>query len=417
MQEVLGSNTKIIDSGNGKNLIYLPLDKLKSGLDAATAAAAAAVDGRCEENGQGGQPMKLLPPIIALLLVVLIANSAFIVPAGQSALVLQFGRIEGSANAAVDYKPGLHFKLPLVQQVVRYDRRILNLEAQPERYFTSEKKAVNVDFYVKWRISDPAAYYRSFGGGRNADAGQSAPRADHQGCAALRVHRAHAQRPDRERALGHHRKRAQAGQCGDRGQDLGIRVVDVRIKRIEFPDEVLASVYKRMSAERNRLANEQRSNGKEEAAKIEADADRQVQVIKAEAERDAQEARGEGDAKAAEIYAAAYAKDADFYAFYRSLQAYREAFRDGGVIVRRSEVRVHALFRRQQERGASSGRCRILFAAALCLVLVLEGLFLFAAPQAWQHMAEQMRRLDPRQLRLIGGIMVAVGLLVLKLVA
>ncbi|HSN01506.1 MAG TPA: protease modulator HflC, partial [Rudaea sp.] len=114
---------------------------------------------------------------------------------------------------------------------------------------------------------------------------------------------------------------------------LGIRVVDVRIKRIEFPDEVLASVYKRMSAERNRLANEQRSNGKEEAAKIEADADRQVQVIKAEAERDAQEARGEGDAKAAEIYAAAYGKDPDFYAFYRSLKAYREAFKQGGVIV------------------------------------------------------------------------------------
>ena len=107
--------------------------------------------------------MKLLPPIIALLLVVLIANSAFIVPAGQSALVLQFGRIEGAGSAADDYKPGLHLKLPLIQQVVRYDRRILNLEAQPERYFTSEKKAVNVDFYVKWRIADPAAYYRSFG--------------------------------------------------------------------------------------------------------------------------------------------------------------------------------------------------------------------------------------------------------------
>jgi membrane protease subunit HflC len=107
----------------------------------------------------------------------------------------------------------------------------------------------------------------------------------------------------------------------------------VRIKRIEFPDEVVGSVYKRMSAERNRLANEQRSNGQKEAAKIEADADRQVQVIKAEAERDAQAARGDGDAKAAEIYAAAYGKDPEFYAFYRSLQAYRDAFKSGGVLV------------------------------------------------------------------------------------
>jgi membrane protease subunit HflC len=114
---------------------------------------------------------------------------------------------------------------------------------------------------------------------------------------------------------------------------LGIRVIDVRMKRIEFPDEVVGSVYKRMNAERNRLANEQRSNGQEAAAKIEADADRQVQVIKAEAERDAQNVRGEGDAKAAEIYAGAYGKDPEFYAFYRSLQAYRESFKNGGVIV------------------------------------------------------------------------------------
>jgi membrane protease subunit HflC len=114
---------------------------------------------------------------------------------------------------------------------------------------------------------------------------------------------------------------------------FGIRVIDVRIKRIEFPDEVLGSVYKRMSAERNRLANEQRSNGQEEAAKIEADADRQVQVLKAEAESDAQKIRGEGDGKAAEIYAAAYTKDPDFYAFYRSLQAYRQSLKHGGVLV------------------------------------------------------------------------------------
>ncbi|HMM56708.1 MAG TPA: protease modulator HflC [Rudaea sp.] len=276
--------------------------------------------------------MKLLTPILALLLVGLIANSAFVVPEGQSALVLQFGRIVGSGSAADEYAPGLHYKLPLIQQVVRYDRRILNLEAQPERYFTTEKKAVNVDFYVKWRIADPAAYYRSFGADPNQTLANQrlAPIIKD----ALRFEFTARTLNDliasaRSDITEHVREQAnQATQ-----DKLGIHVVDVRIKRIEFPDEVLASVYKRMSAERNRLANEQRSNGQEEAAKIEADADRQVQVIKAEAERDAQEARGEGDAKAAEIYAAAYAKDADFYAFYRSLQAYRDAFKSGSVIM------------------------------------------------------------------------------------
>jgi membrane protease subunit HflC len=276
--------------------------------------------------------MKLLTPILALLLVGLIANSAFVVPEGQSALVLQFGRIVGSGSAADEYAPGLHYKLPLIQQVVRYDRRILNLEAQPERYFTTEKKAVNVDFYVKWRIADPAAYYRSFGADPNQTLANQrlAPIIKD----ALRFEFTARTLNDliasaRSDITEHVREQAnQATQ-----EKLGIHVVDVRIKRIEFPDEVLASVYKRMSAERNRLANEQRSNGQEEAAKIEADADRQVQVIKAEAERDAQEARGEGDAKAAEIYAAAYAKDADFYAFYRSLQAYRDAFKSGSVIM------------------------------------------------------------------------------------
>jgi membrane protease subunit HflC len=276
--------------------------------------------------------MKLLPPVIALLLVMLIANSAFIVREGQSALVLQFGRIEGAGTTSADYKPGLHFKLPLVQQVVRYDRRILNLEAQPERYFTSEKKAVNVDFYVKWKISDPAAYYRSFGADnlqtlanqRLAPIIKDALRFEFN-ARALNELIASARSDITEHV------RDQANKASEK--TLGIRIVDVRIKRIEFPDEVLGSVYKRMSAERNRLANEQRSNGQEAAAKIEADADRQVQVIKAEAERDAQQVRGEGDAKASEIYAAAYSKDPEFYAFYRSLEAYRDAFKNSGVIV------------------------------------------------------------------------------------
>jgi len=276
--------------------------------------------------------MKLAAPFIALLLVVLIANSAFIVQEGQSALVLQFGRIEGAGTEGADLKPGLHFKMPLMQQVVRYDRRILNLEAQPAPYYTAEKKAVTLDFYVKWRIENPVTYYQSNGSdelqtqanNRLAPIIKDALRFEFNS-RSLSDLIANSRSDITEHVLDQANKQTLGS--------LGVRVIDVRIKRIEFPDEVVGSVYKRMSAERNRLANEQRSNGQKEAAKIEADADRQVQVIKAEAERDAQEARGDGDAKAAEIYAAAYGKDAEFYSFYRSLQMYREAFKNGGVLV------------------------------------------------------------------------------------
>jgi membrane protease subunit HflC len=277
--------------------------------------------------------MKMLPPIIALILIVLVANSAFIVREGESALLLQFGRIEGSdSTTGSDYKPGLHFKLPLAQQVVRFNRRILNLDAKPESLFTSEKKAVIVDFYVKWKIENGAVYYRSFGADEfQSLAGQRLGSIIRNGlrdefnARPLNELIASARSDITERVIEQANKATV--------DSLGIRVVDVRVKRIEFPDEVVSSVYDRMRAERTRLANEQRSNGREEAAKITADADRQVIVIKAEAERDAQLARGEGDAKAAETYAAAYSKNPEFYAFYRSLNAYREAFKSGDVMV------------------------------------------------------------------------------------
>ncbi len=277
--------------------------------------------------------MRIISPIIAFVLIIIIVNCAFVVKEGQSVLLLQFGRIEGfETDQGSDYGPGLHFKMPLVQQTVRYDRRILNLEAAPEQYLTSEKKAVLVDYYVKWRIANPALYYQSFGSD------------DFQTLANQRLSpiiKDALNSEFRSRTLGDliasarsditERVLDQANKQTEKA--LGIHVVDVRVKRVEFPDAVLDSVYKRMSAERNRLANEQRSNGKEAAAKIAGDADRQVVVVKAEAERDAQQVRGEGDAKAAEIYAAAYSKDPEFYAFYRSLQAYRDAFKNGGVIV------------------------------------------------------------------------------------
>ena len=276
--------------------------------------------------------MKLITPILALLLVVLAVNSAFIVKEGESALVMQFGRIQGDVGkVSPDYGPGLHFKIPLIQTVVRFDRRMLNLEAKPERYFDSGKNPVNVDFYVKWQIENPALYYRSFG----ADSFQAQansrltpiikdPLRFEFNSHTLSDLIASARSDITERV----RDQANKAAVG-----LGIHVVDVRIKRIEFPDEVLVSVYKRMSSERTRLANDLRSTGAEQAAKITADADRQVQIIKAEAERDAQTKRGEGDAKATEIYAGAYGKNPDFYALYRSLDAYRSAFGSSDVIV------------------------------------------------------------------------------------
>lgn len=276
--------------------------------------------------------MKFFTPILALIIVVLAVNSAFVVREGESALVTQFGRIQGdSGKASPDYDPGLHFKIPLIQTVVRFDRRMLNLESKPERYFDSGKNPVNVDFYVKWQIENPSLYYRSFG--PDSLQAQANSRLTPIIKDPLRFEfNSHtlsdliaSARSDITERVREQANKAAAG--------LGIRVVDVRIKRIEFPDEVLASVYNRMSSERKRLANDLRFTGDEQAAKIKSDADRQAQIIKAEAERDAQTRRGEGDAKATEIYAGAYGKNPDFYALYRSLDAYRGAFGSGDVIV------------------------------------------------------------------------------------
>ena len=270
--------------------------------------------------------MKFFSGILIVLLVLLGFNSSFVVHEGQTALVLQFGRIVRTGD-----KPGLHFKLPFVQQVMTFDNRILTLDAQPERYFTSEKKSVNVDFYVKWRIADNAAYYRATAGDELQAANRLSPivkdalRFEFNG-RTLQELVAAGRKDVTERV----RKQTDAASR----KNLGIAVVDVRIKRIDLPDEVSESVYKRMRAERKQLANELRSTGQQAAETIQADADRQVQVLKAEAEREAAKVRGEGDAQAAAVYAQAYGQDPEFFAFYRSLAAYRKSFQDGkGVLV------------------------------------------------------------------------------------
>ena len=269
---------------------------------------------------------KIVLAAVAAVLVLLGFNSVFVVNEGQSALLLQFGRI-----MRTDYQPGLHFKIPLVQQVVRFDKRILSLDAPPERYFTSEKKSVNVDFYVKWRIADNAMYYRATGG----DQLQAVQRLTPIIKDALRFE--FNARTLQELISGGRKditERVRQQTDVAARKNLGIAVVDVRIKRIDLPDEVSESVYKRMRAERLQLANELRYTGQEAAAKIQADADRQGQVLRADADRDAAKIRGEGDAQAAAIYAQSYGQDPEFFAFYRSMAAYRKSFEDGkGVLV------------------------------------------------------------------------------------
>jgi membrane protease subunit HflC len=270
--------------------------------------------------------MKSLNAIAFLVVAGLLGlmGSVYVVNESHSALVLQFGRI-----VRTDVGPGLHFKVPLLQTVRTFDRRILNLEERPERYLTSEKKDVSVDFFVKWRISDVDTFYRVAGG--NLDTG----RARLLPIVKDALRNAINQRTLAQVVAGGRGDvaAAQVAVINEGAVTLGIEVVDLRVKRIELPSDgdVLGSVYDRMRTERTQVANQLRAEGQEAAETIQAEARREAQVLLAEADRDAQQVRGEGDAQAAAIYAGAYGRDPEFYAFHRSLQAYREAFGEGGT--------------------------------------------------------------------------------------
>jgi membrane protease subunit HflC len=263
--------------------------------------------------------------VAVLAVVLLLANSVFVVSESQVGVLFQLGRIVRS-----DIPPGIHFKLPLVQDARIFDRRILTLDAQPERYLTSEKKDVSVDFFAKWRIKDVGIFYTTTSGDELLAMQRLSPILKE----ALRNQIT--QRTLRETVSDARSSMTEAlvNNANEAARTLGIEIVDVRIKRIDLPEEVSESVYNRMRAERLRVANELRSRGTEAADAIRANADRARRVILAEAERDAQRARGEGDATAAETYATAYNRDPEFYGFHRSLEAYRRAFADGdGVLV------------------------------------------------------------------------------------
>ena len=260
----------------------------------------------------------ILVGLIVLLLI--LSGSMFTVDQRQNALVFQLGKV-----VAVKKNPGLYFKLPLVQNVRYFDTRILTLDsAEPERFITSEKKNVLVDSYIKWRVIDARQFYVSVSG----DETRAQIRLNQTVNDGLRAE--FGRRTIHDVVSGQRDKvmnliRTKADQDA---RSIGVQVVDVRIKRVDLPESVSENVYRRMEAERKQVANELRSTGAAEAEKIKADADRQKQVIVANAYRDAQRVKGEGDAKASAIYAAAYDKNPEFYAFYRSMQAYRESFKN-----------------------------------------------------------------------------------------
>ena len=265
-----------------------------------------------------GKPMFL---IIALVVVALLVNASFFtVRENEMGLRLQLGEIVDS-----NYEPGLHFKLPLVQSIQIFDRRIQTLDLEPERFLTVEKKFVVVDSFAKWRISDVAQYFRSTRGSRAQTQRLLSARIN----AALRDE--FGKRTIKEVVSGERAEimRKLARKADESAADLGVEIVDVRVKQIDFEDAISENIYERMRTERHRVAAELRAEGAEAAERIQADADRQRTEILANAYRDAEKLRGEGDAKAAEIYARAFDQDREFYAFWRSLKAYRDIFRDG----------------------------------------------------------------------------------------
>jgi membrane protease subunit HflC len=281
--------------------------------------------------------------IFLLAVGVLVQMSLFTVDEREHAMKLQFGEVLYD-----EYPAGLHFKIPLIQNVVKYPDRVLTFENSEERFLTGEKKNLIVDYFVIWRIVDPRQFYRSAGGDETAAV-------ERLGAIIKEGIKAAISRRTVQEVVSAERSELMQDmliQASSRAPELGIEVVDVRVKRIDLSDEVSDSVYNRMRQERARVAAQLRAEGAEESERIRAEADRQRTVILAEAYRDAERLRGDGDARAAEIYASAYSQDPEFYEFYRSLQAYREAIgQEQDVLVLRPDS---DFFRFLQEAGAPS---------------------------------------------------------------
>jgi membrane protease subunit HflC len=271
--------------------------------------------------------MKNLFKALGLLVVVLVAvnSTLYVVSEFERGVKLRFGKL-----IEADIQPGLHVKLPIVDDVRIFDARILTLDAQQASFFTIEKKRLIVDSYAKWRISNVETYYKATGGVESVAHNRLANRVN------TGLRNQFGTRTLHEVVSGE-RDLLMKNITDDLNQSvldsLGIEVIDVRVKRIDLPQEVSGPVFRRMTAEREKEARELRSTGKEKAEKIRAAADRERTIELANAYRDAEELRGEGDAKAAGIYAAAYQQDPEFYSFVRSLNAYKQSFSNKGDIM------------------------------------------------------------------------------------
>ncbi len=264
--------------------------------------------------------LKFIVPAAAFLL----WSSVFTVDERQEAILFQFGEILDA-----DFEPGLHFKMPFINNVRKFDNRILTIDQQPERFLTREKKDLIVDSYVKWRITDVVQYYKTTQGdeltaGRLLYENINNGLRDEFGKRSIQE----IVSGDRVQIMSLMTK-----QASERAKSLGIEVVDVRVKKVDYPERVSNSVYQRMRAEREREARDFRSKGHEASERIQADADRQSSILLAEAYRDSEIARGEGDARATEIYAKAFSKDKEFYKFSRSLTAYQKTFSSSGDVI------------------------------------------------------------------------------------
>lgn len=263
--------------------------------------------------------------IVPLLLILLgLSMSMFKIDQRQHAIMFEWGKV-----VKTDFTPGVHFKMPFMNKVIKFEKRILTLDAKPERFFTAEKKFVIVDYFVKWRITDVSKYYQAVTG-REARALQRMARIINDSLksevANRKLHDVIA--GERSEIMSVMQKRA-----NEDAALFGVEIVDLRIKRVDLPADNSNSIYKNMRAERLKEANDYRSNGAEAAERIRADADRQRTVIMANAYRDSEKLRGEGDAKASDMYANAYNRNPDFFSLYRSLSAYKRSFAEGDVMV------------------------------------------------------------------------------------
>ena len=286
--------------------------------------------------------------VVALVALVVLSMSVYTVDQRKAAIKFQLGEV-----IDVQTKPGLYFMVPFVQNVRLYDTRIQTLEARdPERFLTSENRNVLVDSFVKWRVTDVREYYRSVRGDPIAAEARIAQTVND----ALRAE--FAKRTVHDVVSGERDKimTVVAERVDQDVRRIGVGIVDVRLKRVDFVPEISSDVYRRMESERKRVANELRATGQAEGEKIKADADRQRQVIVAEAYKEAQRVKGEGDAQAARIYAEAFNKNPEFFSFYRSMEAYRQSLRSKSDVMVLDPSSDFFKYLKSPGRGKASGQ-------------------------------------------------------------